>query len=285
MNTALDQQIKAIFTLLSDRDERTVDLVRQTLIEIGPDAVPSLERAQEAADPHIRRHLRTVVEEIRQNDLEDRFRDYAALDESELDLEEGSLLIAQFCYPDLNAADCRNELDRLSEEIAIRLIRKNQPEEIIRQINRYLFLEQGYHGNTRNYYDPDNTYLNRVLERRSGIPISLSIVYLLIAKRLGLPITGVGLPGHFMLKYEGEGFCLFLDAFNHGQVLTRDECVRFLLNSGYEVQPGHFSPATVRDILTRTLRNLVYAYGQLKDKERSHRLTRLIHILQLPAQG
>lgn len=285
MNTALDHQLKAIFTLLSDRDERTVDLVRQTLIEIGPDAVPSLERAQEAADPHIRRHLQTVVEEIRQNDLEDRFRDYAARDESELDLEEGALLIAQFCYPDLNSTDCRNELDRLSDEIAIRLIQKNRPEEIVRQINRYLFLEQGFHGNTRNYYDPDNSYLNRVLERRAGIPISLSIIYLLVAKRLGLSIVGVGLPGHFMLKYEGEGFCLFLDAFNNGQILTRDECIRFLLNSGYEVQSGYFAPATVRDILTRMLRNLVYVYGQLKDKERAHRLTRLVHILQLPAQG
>ena len=285
MNTALDQQLKAIFTLLSDRDERTVDLVRQTLIEIGPEAVPSLERAQEAADPHIRRQLKTMVEEIRQNDLEERFRDYAAREETDLDLEEGALLIAQFCYPDLNSTDCRNELDRLSDEIAVRLVRKTRPEEIIRQINRYLFLEQGYHGNTRNYYDPDNSYLNRVLERRAGIPISLSIVYLLIAKRLDLPITGVGLPGHFMLKYDGEGFCLFLDAFNNGQILTRDECIRFLLNSGHEVQPGYFSPATVRDILTRMLRNLVYVYGQLKDKESAHRLTRLVHILQLPAQG
>ncbi len=285
MNTALDHQLKAIFTLLSDRDERTVDLVRQTLIEIGPEAVPSLERAQEAADPHIRRQLKTVVEEIRQNDLEGRFRDYAAREEADLDLEEGALLIAQFCYPDLHLTDCRNELDRLSEEIALRLIRKNRPEEIIRQINRYLFLEQGYHGNTRNYYDPDNSYLNRVLERRAGIPISLSIVYLLITKRLDLPIVGVGLPGHFMLKYEGDGFCLFLDAFNNGQILTRDECVRFLLNSGHEVQPGHFSPATVRDILTRMLRNLVYVYGQLKDEERARRLTRLVHILQWPAQG
>jgi len=285
MNTTLDQQLKAIFTLLSDRDERTVDLVRQTLIEIGPDAVPSLERAQVAADPLIRKQLQTVVEEIRQNDLEDRFRDYAARDEADLDLEEGAILIAQFCYPDLNSADCRNELDRLSEEIAIRLVRKDRPEEIIRQINRFLFLEQGYHGNTRNYYDPDNSCLNRVLERRTGIPISLSIVYLLIAKRLELPIAGVGLPGHFMLKYETEGGSLFLDAFNHGQILAREECVRFLLNSGYEVQPGYFTSATVRDILTRVLRNLVYVYGQLKDEERARRIARLVQILQLPAQG
>lgn len=285
MDTALDQQFKAIFTLLSDRDEKTVDLVRQTLIDLGPEAVPSLERAQEAAVPFIRRQLQTMVEEIRQNDLESRFRDYAGREEAEMDLEEGALFIARFCYPDLNPAACRDELDRLSDEIASRLIRKTRPEEIVHQINRFLFLEHGFRGNTLNYYDPDNSYLNRVLERRTGIPISLSVVYLLIAKRLELPIVGVGLPGHFMLRYEEEGFCLFLDAFNNGKILTRDECIRFLLNSGYEVQPGSFSPATVRDILTRMLRNLVYAYGQLKDKDRAFRITRLIHILQAPAQA
>ncbi|MBI3994880.1 MAG: hypothetical protein HY349_02760 [Nitrospirae bacterium] len=285
MSTALDHQLKAIFTLLSDQDEKTVDLVRQTLIEIGPEAVPSLERAQEAAAPHVRRQLQTMVEEIRQNDLESRFRDYAVREGTDLDLEEGALLIAQFCYPDLNPADCRDELDRLADEIATRLVHKTRPAEIIHQINRYLFLEQGFHGNTRNYYDPDNSYLNRVLDRRTGIPISLSVVYLLVAKRLDLPIVGVGLTGRFMLKYEDEGSCLFLDAFNHGQILTRDDCVRFLLNSGYDVHTGYFSPATARDILTRMLRNLVYVYGQMKDKERAQRLTRLIHIIQIPAQG
>ncbi|MBI3609239.1 MAG: hypothetical protein HY204_00885 [Nitrospirae bacterium] len=284
MNPTLDHQLKAICTLLSDRDEKTVDLVRQTLIDIGPEAVPSLERAQKAADPLIRRHLQTVVEEIRQNDLESRFRDYASRDDADPDLEEGVLLIAQFRYPELGVSNCRRELDRLADPISDR-VRKNRPAEVIRQINNHLFLELGFHGNTQNYYDPDNNYLNRVLERRAGIPISLSAVYLLIAKRLGLPITGVGLPGHFMLKYEDADCCLFLDAFNRGRTLSRDECIQFLLNSGYEVHPGHFAPATVRDILTRMLRNLVYAYGQLNDRERAHRLTRLIHILQSPAPG
>jgi regulator of sirC expression with transglutaminase-like and TPR domain len=285
MNTFQDDQLKAIFTLLSDRDEKTVDLVRQTLIDIGPDAVPSLERAQGAAAPFVRRQLQTLVEQIRQNDLESRFRDFVARDESELDLEEGAFFISQFRYPDTDPVEGGQVLDRLADELESRLIRRRLPDAIVHQMNRFLFLEQGFHGNTRNYYDPDNSYLNRVLERRTGIPISLSVIYLLVAKRLNLPIVGVGLPGHFMLKYE-EGDCsLFLDPFNNGKILTRDECVRFLLNSGHEVQPAHFASATVREILTRMLRNLVYAYGQLKDNDRAFRLTRLIHILQAPAQG
>ncbi|HUK55882.1 MAG TPA: transglutaminase-like domain-containing protein [Nitrospiria bacterium] len=285
MNPSFDRQFNAIFTLLSDQDEKTVDLVRQTLIDIGPEVVPSLERAKTAAAPHIRGQLQTVVEQIRQNDLENRFRDYAGFGEADPDLEEGSLLIARFGCPDLDPAATRLALDRIADEISNRSIRKNRPEEVIHGINRHLFEELGFHGNTEDYYNPDNSYLNRVLEQRAGIPISLSVVYLLVAKRLGLPISGVGLPGHFMLKYEREDGCLFLDAFHQGQILTREECIRFLLNSGYEIQSNQFSSATVRDILTRMLRNLVYAYSQLKDKEKAHRLTRLLHILQLPAQG
>ena len=280
----LDNQLKAIVTLLSDRDERTVDLVRQSLIGMGPDAVPSLEKARQEADPLAGQRIDSMVEEIRQNSLEDHFREYASRTEEGLDLEEGVLLLARFRYPDLDPAVCRDELDRHAEEISKRLGDRSKPREIIHQINNYLYLELGFHGNTRNYYDPDNSYINRVLERRLGVPISLSVIYLLIAGRLGLPVTGVGLPGHFMLKYQQEDTSLFLDAFNNGQALTREECVRFLLNSGYEIQEGYFMPAKTREILVRMMRNLVYIYNQLKDKTRAHQITRLIHILLAPIQ-
>ena len=284
MSPTLDHQLKAILTLLADRDERTADLVRQTLVDIGTDAVPSLEKAGEEANPYVRRQLQTLIKEIQRNDLEDRFRQYSSLENGAMDLEEGAFLVAQLRYPDLNVSVCCRELDRLAQEISGRLSRKSDPEDVIRRINHCLYSELGFHGNTQNYYDPDNSCLNRVLERRTGIPISLSVVYLLVAKRLGLPVMGVGLPGHFMLKYEQKDFCLFLDAFNNGQTLTRDECVRFLLNSGYEVHEGYFSAATSRDIVCRMLRNLAYVYNQLQDKDKVHQLTRLIHILQAPAQ-
>ncbi|HSG05833.1 MAG TPA: transglutaminase-like domain-containing protein, partial [Nitrospiria bacterium] len=138
--------------------------------------------------------------------------------------------------------------------------------------------------NVQNYYDPENSYINQVLERRTGIPITLATVYLLIAQRVGLPLSGVGLPGHFMLKYEQGKTCIFIDAFNSGRALTRDDCIRFLLNSGYEVQEECFLETTPRDIICRMLRNLIYAYHRIGDRDRACRLTRLIHILQLSPQ-
>lgn len=284
MTAILDKQIKAIITLLGDSDEKTVDLVRSTLVEIGAEAVPSLQRAGQEAGPDVRTRLKTLVEEIRYNDLEERFREYASREDDLMDLEDGAFLIAQFRYPDLNWAGCRGELDRIAQGLRGRLAGKKRPDEIIYEINYHLYQELGFHGNTQNYYDPDNSYLNRVLDRRVGIPISLSLVYLLIARRLDLPVVGVGLPGHFMLKYEQNDFCAFLDAFNKGQALTREECVRFLLSSGYEIREGYFAAANSREVITRILRNLVYIYNQRQDKERARRLTRLTQILQAPGR-
>ena len=284
MTQSLNSQLKAIVTLLSDQDERTVDLVWKKLVDMGPEVLPSLEKARRNADPLAGERIDIMLEEIRQNNLEDLFQEYASGAEGELDLEEGVLLIARFRYPDLDPVAYRDELDRYAEEISRRLLDRSRAREVIHQINQFLYLELGFQGNTRNYYDPDNSYINRVLERRLGAPISLSVIYLLIAGRLSLPITGVGLPGHFMLKYQQKDSTLFLDPFNQGQALTRDECVRFLLGSGYEIQEGYFMPAKTRDILVRMLRNLVYIYNQLKDKSRAHQITRLIHILLAPVQ-
>src|SRR5207244_9036985 len=106
-------------------------------------------------------------------------------------------------------------------------------EEIVKTINRYLFIEQKFTGNTQEYYDVDNSYLNKVLERKTGIPISLSVAYMLVGKRLELPVFGVGMPGHFIVKYEADRYRIFVVCFNGGALLTQKDCARFLAQAGY----------------------------------------------------
>lgn len=284
MEPALEPQMKAILTLLSDPDKGTVDLVRQTLVDMGPVAIASLQKAGEGAVDDLRERLTSVVDEIRQVDIEARFQEFSDQDDHEMDLEEGAFLVSLFGHPDLNVTGYRRRLDFLAKEVTARLSTNANPQNWIPQINHYFFKELGFRGNVQNYYDPENSYINQVLERRTGIPITLATVYLLIAQRVGLPLSGVGLPGHFMLKYEQGKTCIFIDAFNSGRALTRDDCIRFLLNSGYEVQEECFLETTPRDIICRMLRNLIYAYHRIGDRDRACRLTRLIHILQLSPQ-
>jgi len=280
MPSVQDNQIKAMLALLADEDERTVDLVKQTLVKIGLDAVPSLLKAGEMADSKAREELRSILEEIRLNHLESRFHHWAsAVKDGEPDLEKGAFLLAEFRYPDLPIASYRRRLDEMAQVLGTHLHGVSHPRSVIEQINQYLFEEERFHGNTQDYYEPDNSYLNRVLDRKTGIPISLSLIYLLVTQRLGLPVTGVGLPGHFILKYDSFDSSIYLDAFNQGQILSREECVRFLLNSGYEIKETYFASASHREIILRMMRNLVYIYTQLKDDHRVARLKRLIQIL------
>src|SRR5207302_10034689 len=122
----------------------------------------------------------------------------SACDAEALDLETGAFLIARFAYPDLDVAPYVELLDAMALEVRDRLGRKASSEEIVKTISRYLFVEQGFAGNTSQYYDVDNSYLNKVLERKTGIPISLSVAYLLVGKRHEQPVLGVGTPAHFL---------------------------------------------------------------------------------------
>ncbi len=265
-----------MLALLDDSDEHTVDLVKKSLMQMGQDVMPSLLRAREMADSNAREHLQSILDEMEFHHIETDFVTWATPHQGEPDLEEGAFLLAKFRCPDLDFIPYRQQLDEMALALKERLRHVSRPQSIIERSNRFLFDQEGFHGNAQHYYDPDNSYLNRVLDRRVGIPISLSLVYLLVTHRLGLPVIGIGLPGHFILKYETSTFSTYMDAFNKGQPVSREDCIRFLINSGAGVQNAYFAPATNREIIQRMMRNLVFIYNQAKDPKRSQRLIRLI---------
>ncbi|MBN4053223.1 transglutaminase family protein [bacterium AH-315-L15] len=150
---------------------------------------------------------------------------------------------------------------------------------MIQIINKYLFQERGFRGNTDDYFNPDNSYLNRVLDRGLGIPISLSAVYLFVSRRLDLPIVGVGMPGHFLIAYPGEGRNLFLDPFNSGQIMTRKTCVQFLKEAGYGWREDFLDVCKDREILARMIRNMIASYTSLGENKQANQLSRYLQIL------
>ncbi len=276
-----DTQIRALIRLLSDDDYRVVRTITGRLIELGDRAVPILREA-EIEQPEMAERIGLVLEDIHGQHLETQFHELSAVDDEDLDLETGAFLIARSAYPDLDRARYSGIMDGMAAEVADRLGRKASGEEAVKTINRYLFVEQGFSGNTNKYYDVDNSYLNRVLERRTGIPISLSTVYMLIGKRLGLPLYGVGMPGHFLVKYETGRYRIFVDSFNGGALLTQRDCARFLDQAGYGFDERYLQKTTARSILIRMIKNLVAIYNKMEDTPRAVRLTRFIEILGLP---
>lgn len=275
-----ENKIQALLTLLGDEDERTVQFLKNSLVDIGPSALPLVLTASRSASPMIQERLQGVIEALLQQSLEEEFQNWVNQDDTHQDLEEGVFLLARFAYPELNFGPYVALLDDMTRTLASRLATCWDLQSRILEINRTLFEEWGFRGNSENFYDPDNSYIHRVLERRTGIPISLSVIYLLLARRVGVPLEGIGLPGHFMLRYDVEGTVHYLDAFNGGKILSKEGCTHFLVQSGYEVQEPYFEPITSAAILIRMIRNLIYIYAQTGEVPKTQRLRRLIPILE-----
>jgi regulator of sirC expression with transglutaminase-like and TPR domain len=273
-----ESQIRALIRLLGDEDEKIVQTISGRLIDIGPSAVPLLQEA-EIEQPEMAERIASVLEEIRGGKLEDELIAQAALPNDGMDLEQCAFLIARYAYPSLDVSMYSHQLDEMAQEVRDRIGPRASGEETVKTLNRYLFTEQGFKGNTKNYYEVENTYLNRVLDRRTGIPISLSIVYLLIGRRLRLPVYGIGMPGHFLVKYESDRYKIFVDCFNGGALLTEKNCQRFLTEAGYGFDERYLQHSPVRAILSRMIKNLLAIYAKLDDPLRQTRLTKFMDIL------
>jgi regulator of sirC expression with transglutaminase-like and TPR domain len=186
------------------------------------------------------------------------------VEDEKIDLVAAALAIAKNEYPELDHAVYARRIDELAERVRERAGGSGDTSEIIVALNAVLFDEEGFAGNTSDYYDPRNSFLNDVLERKLGIPITLSLVYMEVARRVGLPLFGVGMPGHFLLKhYEADGREVLIDAFHRGSVLTAKDCQQRLdqIYAGQlPLQPDFLVPVSRRQMLTRMLNNLRSIY-------------------------
>lgn len=212
-----------------------------------------------------------------------RFAELALGPEEAIDLAEGALLIAVEEQAGLDPSVYLEHLANMGREAAARLGGDRDPYHAIAVLNRYLFEELGFHGNEEDYYDPRNSYLDQVLERRTGLPVTLSLVYMEVARHIGLPLVGIGFPAHFLVKYQGHEGDILLDPFHQGRVVTEEEC-EVLLRNVYGPR-ARFSremlaPIGPKAILARILKNLEGIYLRARDYERAYAAVERILLLQ-----
>ncbi len=185
-----------------------------------------------------------------------------------IDLAKAALYMALEEYPNLEPEEYLDALDSIADEVRSRLPTQNYPLRIIQTINGYLYEDCQFSGNDADYYDPRNSFLNQVIDRRTGIPISLSLVYLEVAKRIDFPMVGIGMPGHFLIRPDFEDAGIFVDAFNGGEILFPEDC-RGRLSQIYgqpmDLQPAFLAPVSRRQLLGRMLGNLKAIYLQQRD--------------------
>lgn len=198
-------------------------------------------------------------------------------EEPEGRLDVAVLEIASIETPDLDPAPFLAILDRIASGIGARLPSSAAGREFVRVTNDYLFHDLGFRGNEIDYNDPRNSCLNYVLDRRTGIPIALSVVYIEVARRLGQPVSGVGLPGHFIVEYNDGDFATYIDPFHSGRELSADECLKIARDrTGAEADATALAPVGARYIVVRILNNLRSAYARSQQFKKMIAVTDLL---------
>ncbi len=180
-----------------------------------------------------------------------------------VDLAEAAFLIAKEEYPDLAVSSYLCRLDAMAEAVRPQVHDPGDPRAVCAGLNEYLFRQEGFRGNTENYFDPRNSFLNEVLDRKLGIPITLSVLYIELARRLGLPLQGAGMPGHFLVKCSVPGAELVIDPYGGGAILSSADCQRILdtlFGGRVTLEPRMLAPINSRQILIRILNNLKGIY-------------------------
>jgi regulator of sirC expression with transglutaminase-like and TPR domain len=206
-----------------------------------------------------------------QADIWEEFRRAATLPDGQIDLGRTALLIAALDYPDLDLEQQLGALESLAAAASRRIGGDQEPLSCVNGLSDYLFEEVGFRGNREDYYDPRNSYLNQVMERRLGIPITLSLLCIEVGKRLDIPLIPIGMPGHLLVRHRHEPD-LFIDPFYGGTLLTEEECaqrLREIAGANLPWDSRYLTPIGNREFIARMLRNLKGVYLQQQDYQRA----------------
>lgn len=271
-----ESQKAALVNLLGDEDPGVYEVVRDKILSCGEGATEWLRPHTLSSEPALRRRAQEIIQHFARRTADDRFLAFCLKEGNDLNIEQGAWLLAQTQYPDINREAYQALFDSYAGELRERIDPRAEAEQIIAAFNEFMFDVLRFKGNEQNFYDPENSYLNRVVDRRTGNPINLCLVYLLLARRLRLPIAGIGLPGRFVCRYQSTSEEYYIDVFNRGKIWTKAHCVQYLLSHNYPVQDAHLAPANPRQILMRICGNLHQIYQHLELSAESTRFQRYL---------
>ncbi|MGA3172541.1 MAG: transglutaminase-like domain-containing protein [Chthoniobacteraceae bacterium] len=268
-------QKDAIVKLLQDDDPRTVDLVKDQLAQQGSAALPSLQDLLTMYDERVTEHVKDVMGRIDSEEAGQELGRMCRNFGENGDLEAFCWLLARALIPGTEVDEWRALLDQWASRVEHYRASEDTAEDRVRLLAHFLGGQLGFRGNTEDYYNPDNTLLPRVMTTRLGIPITLTVLYMFIGERCGLPVEGINFPGHFLARHDGVLF----DPFERGRIIGITECKQILARQKLELQPDHLETAASLAIARRILANLLYVYQSDEEAEAAGRVTAWLHAL------
>ena len=287
------ESIIALINLIDDPDENIFLHVRDRLLKYGPDAIPYLENSWEVKDFGMlfQNRIENLIHEIQFEDSKSELLKWK--NSSEKDLLKGAILIAKYQYPGLHDEKVYAEIERIQKDIWLEINNKQTALEKVYIFNKIIFDLHHFHGDAKHFHSPLNSYINTVLETKKGNPLSLSIIYSIIAQNLNIPIYGVNLPNHFVLafldefgvrKYIAEenkhGVLFYINPFSKGTVFDENEIKSFLTGINQPHLKEYFEPCSNTSILKRMLTNLISSFQEVGNSEKVKELIELRELLE-----
>ena len=261
-------QKEALIRLLHDNDPETVRLVKEQLASAGEERLQELQELMQVDDKCVSEHAREVLATISGRTAEEEFSLLCHFFGDGIDLEQACWSLAKAMVPGVCILPYEHKLNIWGRQFLVKLTGAVSNRERVLRLSSFLSGELEFRGNGDNYYCERNSLLPKVIENRSGIPLTLTLIYMMVGSRAAMKIEGINLPGHFIARH-GD---VYFDPFHRGRILSRVDVESILFRQGLELKDCHLQPSTPRLILVRMLANLLYVYDLQGDCEKHERV-------------
>jgi regulator of sirC expression with transglutaminase-like and TPR domain len=279
-----DNELKALISLLDDPDKEIVEHVEQRIRQMGGQMIPLLETEWEGSfNPDLQKRIEEIIHDLQYEMVLDRMRDWK--NGGSMDLLEGLWIVATYQYPDLSLDKLKQDIEQLYYDVWVDFKPDMHPDEQIKAMNTAFFTKLKFAPNTKHFHSPANSMINQVLESRRGNPITLCVLYMLIAQRLNLPVYGVNLPNLFVLTYRSASGQFYINVFNRGLIFTKKDIDQYIDQLNLKRLDTFYQPCTNADIVRRVLRNLVLAFEKNGDTERVQEVEQILNTVRDEGDG
>ncbi len=269
----------ALISLLDDEDHEILTHVEGKIRSLGEDIIPylELEWEQQGFNPHLQKKIENLIHDLHLTTLKERLLVWK--ETGAMDLLEGMWLIATYQYPDLNLDKMRTDLEQFFYDAWLEFKHGMHPAEQIKTLNYVFFQKLKFGANTKNFHSASNSMLNVVLESKKGNPISLCVIYMLVARKLGIPLFGVNLPNLFVLTYKSDHVQFYINVFNRGLVFTRNDIDNYIAQLNLAPSDIFYQPCNNLEIIKRVLRNMILAFEKIGDDDRVNEVEMLLQVI------
>jgi regulator of sirC expression with transglutaminase-like and TPR domain len=283
---AENRELSALLQLLDEPDENAFGRIRDKIFTFGNEAIPLLEKTGEASlSELVQERIGRIIKKIKTDQLRTDLENWIRTGSS--NLLRGFILVTQTQFPDLDEEKITGQVEQLRMDAWLELNENLTALENVKVLNHIFFQVHLFEGNRIDPHASGNSLINTVLETRKGNPLSLGMLYIILARKLNLPVFGVNLPQHFILAYtteagselpEAEDVLFYIDPFNKGTVFTRREIELFLRQLKVKADRSYFSPCTNIDLIKRLIQNLIFAFQQQGNTEKTEEMKDLLTI-------